>query len=184
MRGYGRHSRPHGLRGRGRGAGTCAGRLTGRRAAPQIVLDWLGKLLGLPPAFLAVGPGGARGRGGGVIQGTASEANLVALLAARARALAGRPAADALRLVAYASDQAHAALNPTPEPCIRSLPSGGTRISRVTGGERGAVSPAGRPARRFAPVCGLCRARALATGALPASPPRTSCAGSAGATAA
>ena len=98
MRGYGRHSRPHGLRGRGRGAGTCAGRLTGRRAAPQIVLDWLGKLLGLPPAFLAVGPGGARGRGGGVIQGTASEATLVALRAARARALAGRPAADALRL--------------------------------------------------------------------------------------
>ncbi len=47
-----------------------------------------------------------------MIQGTASEANLVALLAARARALAGRPAADALRLVAYASDQAR------PQPCI------------------------------------------------------------------
>lgn len=72
----------------------------------QVVLDWMAKLLALPAAFLAVGPDGARGRGGGVIQGTASEATLVALLAARTRALAGRPAEDALRLVAYSSDQA------------------------------------------------------------------------------
>ncbi len=64
-----------------------------------------------------------------MIQGTASEANLVALLAARARALAGRPAADALRLVAYASDQARAALNPIPEPCI-------TKSSTVWSGHR------------------------------------------------
>jgi hypothetical protein len=32
---------------------------------------------------------------------------LVALLAARAKALRGRPAGDRLRLVAYSSDQAH-----------------------------------------------------------------------------
>lgn len=69
------------------------------------MLDWLGKLLGLPHEFLAAGPDGKLGRGGGVIQSTASEATLVALLAARCRAMAGRPAEDALRLVAYSSDQ-------------------------------------------------------------------------------
>lgn len=72
----------------------------------QIVLDWLGKLLGLPHEFLAAGPDGKLGRGGGVIQSTASEATLVALLAARSRAMTGRPAEDALRMVAYSSDQA------------------------------------------------------------------------------
>ena len=53
----------------------------------QIVLDWFAKLLNLPPAFLATQPDGSRGTGGGVIQGTASEATLVTLLAARAKAL-------------------------------------------------------------------------------------------------
>ena len=71
----------------------------------QVVLDWLAKLLALPPAFLTVQPDGSKGAGGGVIQGTASEATLVALLAARAATLKGRNAADALRLVVYTSDQ-------------------------------------------------------------------------------
>ena len=71
----------------------------------QIVLDWLGKLLGLPSKFLAVGPDGAKGKGGGVIQGTASESTLVCLLAAKAKAMAGRPAEDAAKLVVYTSDQ-------------------------------------------------------------------------------
>ncbi|CAI5976046.1 unnamed protein product [Closterium sp. NIES-64] len=48
------------------------------------VLDWFARLLLLPPAFLASDSGG---RGGGVIQGTASEAVLVAVLAAREKAL-------------------------------------------------------------------------------------------------
>jgi len=48
-----------------------------------ITLDWLGELVGLPDAFLSRG-----GKGGGVIQGTASEATIVALLASRARAIA------------------------------------------------------------------------------------------------
>lgn len=39
------------------------------------------------------------------LQGTTSEAVVVALLAARARALRGRPPGDALRLVVYSSDQ-------------------------------------------------------------------------------
>lgn len=43
----------------------------------------------------------------GVIQSTASEATLVALLAAKARAVQGRPAEDAHKVVAYCSDQAH-----------------------------------------------------------------------------
>ncbi len=37
-----------------------------------IVLDWLGKLYGLPEEFLS-----SSGKGGGVIQGTASEAVVV-----------------------------------------------------------------------------------------------------------
>ncbi|KAG2449038.1 hypothetical protein HYH02_005790 [Chlamydomonas schloesseri] len=68
------------------------------------MMDWLADLCGLPPAFKC---NGGAGPGGGVIQGTTSEAVVVALLAARARALAGRPVADRLKLVAYSSDQAH-----------------------------------------------------------------------------
>jgi hypothetical protein len=98
-------------------------------------MDWLARLCGLPNKFLfsraapaapgaaaaaAAAPGSsnmagatadaaaaATGPGGGVIQGTSSEAVLVAMLAARARALRGRPPGDAARLVAYGSDQTH-----------------------------------------------------------------------------
>ncbi|KAH9568469.1 hypothetical protein CY35_03G078500 [Sphagnum magellanicum] len=74
-----------------------------------IVLDWLGKLLHLPEEFLS------SGKGGGVIQGTASEAVLVVMLAARNRALKqvssaaqGMSEAEALsKLVVYSSDQTH-----------------------------------------------------------------------------
>lgn len=45
------------------------------------MMDWLGKMLDLPPDFLAC----SGGKGGGVIQGTASEATLVALLGAKAK---------------------------------------------------------------------------------------------------
>ncbi|XP_050939266.1 tyrosine decarboxylase 2 isoform X4 [Cucumis melo] len=70
----------------------------------MIVLDWLAKLLKLPDDFLS------SGKGGGVIQGTASEAVLVVLLAARDRALR-RFGKDYLKkLVVYASDQTHSAL--------------------------------------------------------------------------
>lgn len=47
------------------------------------MLDWLGQMLGLPDSFLAKSGGEA----GGVIQGTASEATLVALLGAKSRTL-------------------------------------------------------------------------------------------------
>ena len=46
----------------------------------MVALDWLAKLLCLPPKFLS------KGRGGGVIQGSAGEAAIVVLLAAAVRA--------------------------------------------------------------------------------------------------
>jgi aromatic-L-amino-acid decarboxylase len=73
------------------------------------VLDWLGTLLNIPAPFLSTsGIGAAGGGGGGVIQGTASEATLVALLAARARARA-RGIADA-SMTLYTSAQAHSSV--------------------------------------------------------------------------
>ncbi|XP_074279049.1 tyrosine decarboxylase 2 isoform X1 [Silene latifolia] len=69
-----------------------------------IVLDWLAILLNLPEAFLS------SGHGGGVIQGTASEAVLVVLLAARDEMLK-KLGKDALgKLVVYSSDQAHSSV--------------------------------------------------------------------------
>ncbi|KAL5562024.1 hypothetical protein UlMin_031771 [Ulmus minor] len=70
----------------------------------MIVLDWLAKILNLPEDFLSAG------QGGGVIQGTASEACLVVLLAARDKFLrkVGKNALE--KLVVYASDQTHSAL--------------------------------------------------------------------------
>ncbi|KAI6241791.1 Aromatic-L-amino-acid decarboxylase [Aphelenchoides fujianensis] len=45
-----------------------------------IIMQWFGEMIGLPKEFL---PFTENGRGGGVIQGSASECNFVALLAAR-----------------------------------------------------------------------------------------------------
>ncbi|XP_033360055.1 histidine decarboxylase isoform X1 [Bombus vosnesenskii] len=80
-----------------------------------IVMNWLGKMIGLPDKFLHC-PGGSGG--GGVIQTTASEATLVCLLAARTRAIRDvqqnepdrLPAEINSRLVAYCSDQAHSSV--------------------------------------------------------------------------
>uniref|UniRef100_A0A2K6QIS4 Aromatic-L-amino-acid decarboxylase n=1 Tax=Rhinopithecus roxellana TaxID=61622 RepID=A0A2K6QIS4_RHIRO len=79
-----------------------------------VMMDWLGKMLELPEAFLTE----KAGEGGGVIQGSASEATLVALLAARTKAIhrlqAASPeltqAAIMEKLVAYSSDQAHSSV--------------------------------------------------------------------------
>ncbi|HUX68178.1 MAG TPA: pyridoxal-dependent decarboxylase [Terriglobales bacterium] len=72
------------------------------------VLDWLVAMLDLPRGFLS------SGAGGGVIQDTASSAVLCALLAARERATGGQANQAGLaglpRLVAYASAQAHSAV--------------------------------------------------------------------------
>lgn len=79
-----------------------------------VMLDWLGKMLELPKEFLAC----SGGKGGGVIQGTASEATLVALLGAKAKKMkevkAEHPDWDDMaivsKLVGYCSAQAHSSV--------------------------------------------------------------------------
>lgn len=93
----------------------------------SVCMDWYADLLNLPPCFRsgayakrkAQEPGAAAAdsavapastSGGGVIQGSASEACLVVLLAARARAAARlgvSPYSLTPRLIAYATEQAH-----------------------------------------------------------------------------
>lgn len=78
-----------------------------------IVMDWMAKLLNLPDCYLSTG------EGGGVIQGSASEAIVTVMVAARDKYLrettahlSGEEKEDAIahkrsRLVALGSDQAH-----------------------------------------------------------------------------
>ncbi|KAJ9638950.1 hypothetical protein H2199_006811 [Coniosporium tulheliwenetii] len=82
-----------------------------------VVLDWVAQMLGLPEEFLS------KGEGGGVIQGTASEAIAVCMVAARERMLGRMLEREGLkegteeweerkgelrgRLVALGSEQAH-----------------------------------------------------------------------------
>ncbi len=72
-----------------------------------LMLDWMQQLLGLPDRLRSTSE-----NGGGVIQGTASEATLVAILSARWRATAGavNRDGDTTRLVAYATSQAHSSI--------------------------------------------------------------------------
>ncbi len=73
------------------------------------VLDWLVHLLALPERFLSTHATADGARPGGVIQGTASEAALVCMLAARDRTRAAHYA-PIERLVAYTSAQAHSSI--------------------------------------------------------------------------
>ncbi len=70
------------------------------------VLDWVAQMLDLPHRFLSTG------KGGGVIQDSASSAALCALLAARERATEFASNAHGCngKLVAYASSQAHSSI--------------------------------------------------------------------------
>lgn len=70
------------------------------------VLDWLAEMLGLPETFKS------SGTGGGVIQDTASNATLTALLAGRERAthFASNEVGVDGRLVVYTSTQAHSSI--------------------------------------------------------------------------
>ncbi|CAN6288263.1 unnamed protein product [Urochloa humidicola] len=68
----------------------------------SVVVDWMGKLLGLPRRLLF------SSGGGGVLQGSTCEAVVCTLAAARDRALAELGHEAILRLVVYASDQTHA----------------------------------------------------------------------------
>lgn len=66
------------------------------------MMDWLGELVGLPESF------SSRAAGGGAIQGTASEAALVALVAGRGRLRSRTP--EAGPLVAYVSTETHSSI--------------------------------------------------------------------------
>eukprot|EP01018_Ginkgo_biloba_P016398 Gb_10830 [translate_table: standard] len=80
-----------------------------------IVLDWLAKALNLPHAFLS-----SSGKGGCVIQGTASEAVVVSMVATREKALKKLGANSLEKLVVYASDQTHSSIE---KACkVRQLP--------------------------------------------------------------
>lgn len=72
-----------------------------------LMLDWMLELLALPSNWHSTSA-----TGGGVIQGTASEASLVAILSARYRATAGavNRTGDTTSLVAYITSQAHSSL--------------------------------------------------------------------------
>ncbi|CAL8131502.1 unnamed protein product [Orchesella dallaii] len=80
-----------------------------------IVMDWLGKMVGLPSAFLH---SSKESLGGGVIQTTASESTFIALMAGRSEAIrrckTQYPELSSseinARLVAYCSDQAHSSV--------------------------------------------------------------------------
>ncbi|KAI5641440.1 pyridoxal-dependent decarboxylase conserved domain-containing protein [Phthorimaea operculella] len=79
-----------------------------------VTMNWLGKLLGLPEEFLNC----SSGPGGGVIQGSASEATLVGLLVAKEKTvrklMKDDPTLDdgeiKARLVAYTSDQCNSSV--------------------------------------------------------------------------
>jgi len=90
------------------------------------MLDWLARALDLPDRFLS------SGRGGGVIQDSASSATLCALLAARERASSGEGNRSGLHqqrapLVAYASTQAHSSI----EKAVRIAGLGSEQLRRV-----------------------------------------------------
>lgn len=72
-----------------------------------LMVDWMQELLGLPDRFRSTSE-----RGGGVIQGSASEATLVSILAARWRVTHGHVNADGdtTKLVAYATSQSHSSI--------------------------------------------------------------------------
>ena len=72
-----------------------------------LMLDWMQELLGLPDAFRSTSA-----NGGGVIQGSASEATLTSILCARWRATGGavNTDGDTSKLVAYATSQAHSSI--------------------------------------------------------------------------
>ncbi len=97
-----------------------------------LMMDWMQELLGLPERFRSTSE-----RGGGVIQGSASEATLVSILAARWRATGGKVNADGdtSKLVAYATSQAHSSI----EKGLRVAGIGTDRLRIVPHDERFAM---------------------------------------------
>jgi aromatic-L-amino-acid decarboxylase len=99
-----------------------------------LMLDWMQELLDLPERFRSTSE-----HGGGVIQGSASEAALVAILAARWRATAGavNGSGDTSRLTAYVTAQTHSAV----EKGLRIAGIGTDRIRIVDHDEAFAMRP-------------------------------------------
>jgi aromatic-L-amino-acid decarboxylase len=99
-----------------------------------LMLDWMLELLDLPAKFRSTSE-----HGGGVIQGSASEALLVAALAARWRATGGavNTDGDTTRLTAYCSSQAHSSF----EKGLRIAGIGADRIRIVDHDETFAMRP-------------------------------------------
>ena len=99
-----------------------------------LMLDWMRELLDLPERFHSTSA-----TGGGVIQGSASEATLCAILAARWRATGGAVNADGdtSRLVAYATAQAHSSI----EKGLRIAGIGTDRLRVVPHDETFAMRP-------------------------------------------
>ncbi|KAJ8972567.1 hypothetical protein NQ317_017917, partial [Molorchus minor] len=91
-----------------------------------IVLDWLGKAIGLPDQFLAFKEGS---RGGGVIQTSASECILASMLAARAQSLKRLKQQHPFveegvllsKLMAYCSKEAHSCVEKSAMICFVKL---------------------------------------------------------------
>lgn len=98
------------------------------------VVDWMAELLGLPDRFRNTSE-----YGGGLIQGTASEATLVAVLSARWRATGGdvNHDGDTSRLVAYATSQAHSSI----EKALRIAGVGMQSIRTVAHDDEFAMRP-------------------------------------------
>ncbi len=99
-----------------------------------LMLDWMQELLDLPAGFRSTSE-----HGGGVIQGSASEAALVAILAARWRATSGavNSTGDASRLTAYTTSQAHSSV----EKGLRIAGIGTERIRVIDHDEQFAMRP-------------------------------------------
>ena len=87
------------------------------------IVDWCARLFGLPDAFRF----DAKQGGGGVIQSTASEATLSALVAARARAVRAGTSRD--RVTVYTSTQAHSSV--IKAAMVAGLADDATDTSRV-----------------------------------------------------
>jgi aromatic-L-amino-acid/L-tryptophan decarboxylase len=99
-----------------------------------LMLDWMREMLDLPERFHSTSD-----TGGGVIQGSASEATLVAILSARHRATNGAVNADGdtSKLVAYATSQSHSSI----EKGLRIAGIGTDRMRVVAHDEAFAMRP-------------------------------------------
>ena len=99
-----------------------------------LMMDWMQELLGLPECFRSTSA-----TGGGVIQGSASEATLASILAARWRATGGdvNRIGDTTNLVAYATSQAHSSI----EKGLRIAGIGTTQIRIVPHDEAFGMRP-------------------------------------------